>query len=262
MVTRSVFAVGDEKQSIYSFQGAAPELLAAMGDGFADQAAIGQRVFLRSGLETSFRSTPDILRYVDHVFAGPEARRGLVFGADAAEKEVSHTAFRAGQAGRIEVWPLVAEKKGEEPPAWDEPVDAPPPDDPKARLADLVAVQIAAWIGKEPLPARGRSIRAGDILVLVRSRGALSVGIIKRLKQLGVPVAGEDRLALNEQLAVKDLLALGRFCLFPEDDLTLAAVLRSPFCDIDEDALFELASNASAGSALVVRPVEPARGAT
>lgn len=243
---RTVFAVGDEKQSIYSFQGAAPELLSAMGDQIAERAAAGSGVFLRSGMATSFRSTPAVLTFADQVFAPPEAQAGLVFGGGA----VAHRAFRKDQSGLVELWPLVAAERGLEPPPWDEPVDAPPPDDPRARLAELIASAVRGWIGRELLPARGRPIRAGDVLVLVRSRGPLFAQIIKRLKQKRVPVAGEDRLALNAQLVVKDLMALGRFCLFPEDDLTLAALLRSPFCDVDEAALFELAHYRKPGQPL------------
>ncbi|MEO1330087.1 MAG: double-strand break repair helicase AddA [Pseudomonadota bacterium] len=235
---RTLFAVGDEKQSIYSFQGAAPALLAETGRAFRARAAAADRAFEQADMETSFRSTPAILEFVDRVFAPEEARAGLLFGDRTA---VAHRAFRAGQPGRVELWPLVTPRDAGPAPAWDEPIDAPPADDPARRLAGLVARQIADWVGTEPLPARGRKMRAGDVLVLVRKRGPLSVGIIKRLKQLGVPVSGEDRLLLAGQLAVKDLLALGRFCLFPEDDLTLATVLRSPFCDVSEEQLFELA---------------------
>ncbi|MEO1291851.1 MAG: double-strand break repair helicase AddA [Pseudomonadota bacterium] len=234
---RTIFAVGDEKQSIYSFQGAAPEQLDRFGHLFRERATATAAEFVQGGLATSFRSTPTILSFVDRVFEPEAARQGLVFGASS----VRHEAFRATHPGRVELWPLLEAQENEEQPAWDAPVDAPPNDDPKARLAALIAETIKGWIGKEPLRARGRTIRAGDIMILVRGRGALSIGIIKNLKKLGVPVAGEDRLSLPAQLAVKDVLALARFCLFPEDDLTLATVLRSPFCDVSEDLLFDLA---------------------
>ena len=229
--------MGDEKQSIYSFQGAEPRLFAEKGAAFAEMAEASGLYFDRSGLATSFRSVPAILSYVDRVFADPEAAKGLSFGGHG----VIHRAFRQDQPGVVELWPLVKPLEQGEERDWWEPLDAAPPDNPQERLAQLVAAQIRDWIGRETLPARGRAIRAGDILVLVRKRSALSNGIIARLKQFGVPVAGVDRLALGAQLAVKDLLALARFCLNPEDDLTLATVLRSPFCDVSEQMLFELA---------------------
>ena len=56
-----------------------------------------------------------------------------------------------------------------------------------------------------------------------------------------MPVAGADRLKLSSHIAFDDLIAVARFALYPADDLSLAGVLRSPFCDVDEDSLFELA---------------------
>ncbi len=235
----TVFAVGDEKQSIYSFQGAAPELLSEMGARFAASAEAADRPFDRSGLATSFRSAPAILAFVDRVFAPAAARRGLVF----ADEAVRHLAHRSGQPGVVELWPLLLRDGPGEAPPWDAPIDAPAADNPRAALADLVAETISGWIGRERLPARGRTIRPGDVLVLVRRRGALSTGVIKGLKSRGTPVSGADRLSLAKEIAAKDLVALAEICLFPENDLALATILRSPFCDVDEEALFDLAHN-------------------
>ena len=79
------------------------------------------------------------------------------------------------------------------------------------------------------------------MLILVRRRGALFEDILRALKQEGVPVAGADRLALSAHIVFDDLLALARFALFPGDELTLAALLKSPFCGLDDDSLYALA---------------------
>jgi ATP-dependent helicase/nuclease subunit A len=234
---QTIFAVGDEKQSIYSFQGARPEQLAHIGKSMAANAKRLGRPFLMRGLDTSFRSAPEILKFVDTVFEADHARQGL----DRSGRPVSHIAARADAPGLVELWPLTEPEAAGDPPPWYAPLDAPSPQKPERILADKVATQIQRWIGTAYLPSEKRTMRAGDILVLVRKRGALSNGVIKRLKQLGVPVAGQDRLALNQELAVKDLLALGRFCLNPEDDLTCATLLRSPFCAVSEEELFQLA---------------------
>ena len=113
--------------------------------------------------------------------------------------------------------------------------------EPYARLARAIAATIEQWLAAgERLEARDRPLRPGDIMVLVRRRNEFVGELLRALKQRGVPVAGADRLVLTEQLAVQDLVALGRFLLLPEDDLTLAAVLKSPLFDIDEEALFDL----------------------
>src|ERR1700744_5787129 len=83
----------------------------------------------------------------------------------------------------------------------------------------------------------------GDVLILVRKRGGLFEEILRALKHAKIPVAGADRLALSEHIVFDDLLALARFALFPADDLTLAALLRSPFCDVDDESLYRLAKD-------------------
>ncbi|HEX2150384.1 MAG TPA: 3'-5' exonuclease, partial [Stellaceae bacterium] len=114
--------------------------------------------------------------------------------------------------------------------------------EPRTRLARAIAATIAFWLdGGERLEPRGRALQAGDVIVLVRRRNAFVGDLLRALKQRGVPVAGADRLALADELAVQDLIALGRFLLLPEDDLTLATVLKGPLFGFSEDELFQLA---------------------
>ena len=84
-------------------------------------------------------------------------------------------------------------------------------------------------------------MRAGDILVLVRQRGALFEAVISELKKEGIEVAGADRLVLIEHIAVMDLMALADALLCPDDDLALASVLKSPLFGVTEEQLFALA---------------------
>lgn len=237
---RTLFVVGDEKQSIYSFQGAEPAAFGRMRSHFAERLGhLGLRLG-RPDLITSFRSAPAILDFVDAVFAG-DAAHGLTVD----RTPVRHRAHRTGDMGRVDLWPLVPrpERREEEP--WYRPVDAPPLSDAKARLAETVAEHISQMVETESLPARGdgttRPVRPGDILVLVQRRDRLAATIIRRLKSLGVPVAGADRLKLASEIAVQDLLALAKVACLPSDDLSLAALLRSPLCGVSEEELFELA---------------------
>ena len=64
---------------------------------------------------------------------------------------------------------------------------------------------------------------------------------MRALKERGVAVAGADRMRLTEQLAIEDMMALMQFLLLPEDDLTLATVLKGPLFGCDEERLYELA---------------------
>ncbi|KRE09329.1 hypothetical protein ASE63_21730 [Bosea sp. Root381] len=235
---RTVFVVGDEKQSIYGFQGAAP---AAFGE---ERRQLGQRLdaagqrFEPISLNTSFRSAPDIMRAVDAVFAVPEHARGLVF--DGAERPEPHDTVRRGAAGSVDLWPLSANDTGEPPDAWTTPVDAPERRSGTAKLAQRIAATLDAW-RRRGVDDLGNRFLPGDVMILLRQRGALFENIVKALKDAGVPVTGRDRLTLAEHPAVEDLVVLGRALLLPEDDLTLATALKTPLIGLDDDDLLRLA---------------------
>ncbi len=237
---RTVFAVGDVKQSIYGFQGADPNAFLDMRALFAKKAEAARRAWRTVDLNVSFRSVQTVLDAVDATFARPEAADGVALDGGA----IRHQAFRAGQAGLVELWPPVVPRPADDLPAWKPPVERLSGDSPPVRLARLIARRIAHMIRTgETLPARGRAIRAGDVMVLVRRRTSFVDALVRALKELSIPVAGVDRLVLTEHIAVMDLIALGRFLLLPEDDLTLATVLKSPLLGLSEDDLFRLAWN-------------------
>ena len=235
---RSLFAVGDVKQSIYSFQGADPEAFVAANHLFENKARAGRRDWANIALDRSFRSTTAVLAAVDAVVNNTEAADGLDLSADGALK---HRVTRVEDGGLVELWPLVEVETAGAADPWRPPVEPEPAESPKAVLATRIARRIAQMVGSEFLESKGRPVRAGDILVLVRSRDALVEELIRQLKEIGIPVAGRDRMKLTEHLAVMDLMALGEVMLLPEDDLTLATVLKSPLIGYDEEALFALA---------------------
>ncbi len=235
---RTLFAVGDEKQSIFSFQGADPASFAAMRKTFSGRAKDAGLQWRDISLQQSFRSTEQVLEAVDSVFANAQARDGL----SADDMPVRHIAARAGQPGLVEIWPAIAHDAMEPPLPWDAPVDAPARSSPRAQMAARVAGHIAELLRDKPmLPATTAPVKPDDIIVLVRTRNEFFDECIRQLKLRNIPVAGADRMQLLDQLAVLDLMAAGHFALMPEDDLTLAAVLRSPLIGISEYQLFDLA---------------------
>ena len=233
--TRTVFAVGDEKQSIFSFQGADPRQFDVNRQFFIERAKAADRLFADEPLTTSRRSAPEVLTFVDAVFAPPAARRGLT--SDGAE--VRHAALRDTAKGRVELWPTLKPSKEPEPDYW-HPIDVQSETSPVAQLAAQLARQIEQWIGKVKLPGHDEAIKAGDIMILLPRREPFGTEIIRHLKERRVPVAGADRIRLTEQIAIMDLIALGRFVLLPQDNYNLAALLRSPLCAISEEELFSL----------------------
>ncbi len=237
-IRRTLFIVGDEKQSIFSFQGADLDALAEMRAHFAAKAEDAESPLREEPLTRSFRSTAEILAAVDAVFAREEARAGVVF----ADRKVTHSSNREGQAGLVELWPPAEADPHPKPDPWTPPAERQTAAQADERLAAAIAGTIAEWLEcGERLEARDRPIGLGDIMVLVRRRGALVGALARAFKQRGIAIAGSDRLVLTSQMAVMDLIALGQALLLPDDDLTLACVLKGPLVGLDEDALFALA---------------------
>lgn len=234
---RTLFAVGDEKQSIYSFQGAAPAMFAAAGDDFERRAARAGMRWRRVPLMLSFRSVEPLLDAVDRIFSNAERTPGLT----AARAPVRHVAHRAGHSGLVEIWPLEPYQAARAAEPWS-PLAETGASPSVVRLAARIAARIREWLdSREMLPSLGRPIRAGDILILVRKRAPFAPVIISALKARDIGVAGADRLMLTDQIAVQDLVALGSVLTLPEDDLALASVLKSPLFGLDDDDLMTLA---------------------
>jgi ATP-dependent helicase/nuclease subunit A len=242
---RTVFVVGDRKQSIYSFQGADPDEFDRMEREFATKLDDAGLSLARASLEFSFRSSDAILRVVDRTFAG-KAPAGFV-------AELTHRAFHAEKPGRVDLWPVIEPSVDREDRLWSDPVDRKPSTNHSVLLANQVADRIAAML--DPLqpvlipdrdtsggPFRMRPVRAGDIMILMQTRKPLFHEIIRACKARKLPIAGADRLRVGGELAVRDLLALLGFLATPEDSLSLATVLRSPLGGWSEKQLYDLAN--------------------
>jgi ATP-dependent helicase/nuclease subunit A len=239
---RTIFAVGDQKQSIFSFQGAEPDAAREVRDHYKallpEESSFDdpRPPFLDVPLDVSFRSTGAVLKLVDALIAGP-AREGVLDTGQA----LTHGLKRTGQAGLVEVWPRCQPIKLDDPEPWAVPQVTAGTASPLERLAQAIAAKIAAMVkGEELLPSRGRPIRAGDIMVLVRSRDPFVLNLVRALKGQGIAVSGIDRLRLLEDIAVMDLMAFADFLLMPEDDLNLASLLKSPLIGLGEDEVMKL----------------------
>jgi ATP-dependent helicase/nuclease subunit A len=239
---RTIFAVGDQKQSIFSFQGAEPDAAREVRDHYAallpDHSVRDdpRPPFLDVPLDVSFRSTGAVLKLVDAVIAAP-AREGVLDPGQI----LTHGLKRTGQAGLVEVWPRCQPLKADDPEPWAVPQVTAGIASPLERLAQAIAAKIAAMVkGEEMLESRGRPIRAGDIMVLVRSRDPFVLNLVRALKAQKIEVSGIDRLRLLEDIAVMDLMAFADFLLMPEDDLNLASLLKSPLIGLGEDEVMKL----------------------
>ena len=232
-IKRTVFAVGDDKQSIFSFQGAAPLQFAEMKTQFRARFTGAAMGWSELRFESSFRSGAAVLGAVDDVFARPEVFAGLT----ADPVQTVHRSLPDTAPGSVEIWPLFKPGQAREIEGWDAPFDTVTETSPTVRLAAKIAKTINVWTqqGRKP----------GDVLILVRQRGPLFEAIIRALKDANIPVAGADRLVLIEHIAVMDLMVLADALLLPDDDLALATVLRSPLFCFSDEQLFRLAWNRS-----------------
>ena len=231
---RTVFAVGDFKQSIYSFQGANPQTFAESQTQFIRRAGAVQKPFEVIDFALSFRSSRAVLEFVDSVMTADEVS-GL--GNTPYQR---HDVFRTGMAGLVEVWPVQAGAKKADLPMFDAP-DLLVEEDSDTRHAKQIVDHIKALLDGAETDLFGRVIRPQDILILLRRRDSFFALLRAELERANIPVAGADRIVLNNQIEILDLLALGDVCLLPDDDLQLACLLKSPLIGLNEDELFDLA---------------------
>ena len=239
-VERTIFVVGDKKQSIYSFQGADPDGFDRMRDLFRTRMEQAQLPMSVLSLRYSFRSAVPVMRLVDDTFVNrPDHGLGEV---------PDHIAFKDTMPGRVDLWPNVEKVDAPDPTEWFNPVDLLSEDHHNVRLARRIAQEISRMIGTATIPDEDknhqpymRKVRAGDFLILVQRRSDLFHEIISACKDENLDIAGADRLRVGAELAVKDITAVLSFLSTPEDDLSLACALRSPLFSWSEGELHALA---------------------
>ncbi len=244
---RTLFVVGDEKQSIFSFQRAAPEKFGEMRGWFDKKIRTSGERFVPVDINTSFRSVQIVLDAVDSVYKANPGRLGL------SASYLDHIAKREGQAGLVEFWPLYRtvgnDKSGGEEDdqqlslgGWFLPDKLVESQSGSQQMANKIGDMIKNWLDqKEILESYARPIQPGDIMILVRARNAFVGQLVRALKKHKVPVSGVDRMLLVDQIVVQDLCAAAAFALLPDDDLNLASLLKSPLLGVDENTLFKLA---------------------
>jgi ATP-dependent helicase/nuclease subunit A len=241
-IKRTIFSVGDEKQSIFSFQGAAPHEFDRWHREF-------RRNFERADLpwdkdirlSFSFRSGLTILKAVDAVFKDEAIYCSI---HTAANGRPIHEALSDAPPGIVDLWDLAASDEKQDIEGWSAPFDAVSETGAEAKLAARITNAIKDLIDRqEPTGRAGRRrpLRPGDILVLVRRRGKLFDAVLQGLKRAHIPVAGADRLKLTEHIAIIDLMSLADAILMRADELSLAVALKSPLFGLSEEQLFTLA---------------------
>ncbi|ADR52047.1 double-strand break repair helicase AddA [Candidatus Liberibacter solanacearum CLso-ZC1] len=238
---RTLFAVGDEKQSIFSFHGAEPKR-------FFHEKTINKERIISAGqkfstiqLPLSFRSTPEILAAVDKVFSTSENAQGLTED----KQQILHRSNRIGHAGNVQLWEKVISKPNPKQEDWISCFDSVPEETSASILARRIAYTISKMIRSDTIINNGkkRPVHAKDILILVRKRkNNPFIAFLTRflINDHKISVASNDRFVLTDHLAIKDLMALGNFIISQEDDLSLVSLLKSPIFNLSENDIFEI----------------------
>jgi ATP-dependent helicase/nuclease subunit A len=239
-VNRTIFAVGDEKQSIFSFQGAAPHEFDLRRRELKTKFEAAGLKFDPVSFTYSFRSGAAILQSVDHVF-----REEIIYASIHAENTYPvHNSLADAGPSLIDLWELQLPDGKQDIEGWRAPFDAVSVTSPEVRLARRIRAEIRRLVESGTMTGRAgdrRPLRYGDMLVLVRRRGNAFDAVIQALKHANIPVAGADRLKLTEHIAIIDLMNLADALLLPQDDLALAVALKSPLFGLGDEDLFKLA---------------------
>jgi ATP-dependent helicase/nuclease subunit A len=236
---RSVFLVGDVKQSIYRFRRAEPRLFQTA------HVWLQQHLDARSyPLHTSWRSAPAIMQCVNQLFGDNGPLRGLL------HQFTPHDTHLHGLWGTVTILPLsAAEDETLPPPAAStlrNPLMQPRVvrrDERYRHEGEMIAREITRLISAPTPVGTGdcaRPMHYGDVMILVRSRA--HVGEYERaLRQAAIPYIGADRGTLLQSLEVRDMVALLELLITPYSNLSLATVLRSPLFACGDNALMQLA---------------------
>lgn len=237
-IVRTLFTVGDEKQAIYGFQRANPDDFGRARDMFTAAVQQTGQSLRQIPLDTSFRSGPAVLHFVDTLMNLDAVRTGLI----SAPGNITHTPHRQGAGGRASLWPVFYDDTDSESVTG------------MATLVAHITATLRDWLDSQrPLVAKGRAVQPGDILILLRKRGQLQTMLVRSLRQAGIPVNGIDRMHLTDTMVVQDLFHLAKIALQPLDDYSLAGILKSPFIGIDDDTLYHLATSRAADESLWAR---------
>ncbi len=238
---RSVFLVGDEKQSIYSFRRANPALQAQASQWLADR--LGAKA---TPLDLSRRSSQAIIHCVNQIFEQADIST-LMPGF------TTHGTHLDKLPGKVVLCDLFEESE-----QTDDSIEAEASISFRNPLlqarelssrtlrhdeADFIARQIKQLVNSAELMTDSDSVRAmeyGDIMILMRNR--THIGIYEdALKQQGIPFIGNKKGGLLDNLEIRDLNCLLNTLVTPYDNLALAQVLKSPIFNASDDDMILLA---------------------
>jgi ATP-dependent helicase/nuclease subunit A len=225
----TLFAVGDHAQSIYRFRGAEVELFQALRRRVPHEG--------RLGLTRNFRSQPAILDFTNALLAGV---RGQGSGAGTDPCLLDDFERLEAELSQVNPGPCVEF-------LWSPRGDKDAVTQARVAEADCIARRVAAMVnGREALVTEGprdrrtlRPVTRADVVLLFRALTNVELyeAALRRYGLHYYLVGGRTFFAQQE---IYDLLNLLRALENPQDAVSLAGTLRSPFCCLSDESLFVL----------------------
>lgn len=244
---RSIFIVGDEKQSIYSFQGAQPNISQDIFSYFQKKLQDHPKPLLHIDLDSSFRSLSTILEAVDKTFAKEEHKSAIT----KISHFQGHNAIRSG-IGKVEIWPQVTMKKQKETKeyAWNIDFSAQDNYQEQEFYCEYIALKIQSMVENGyQLEGKNRNVQYGDFMILLRNKtNGFDRNLTRFFDKYHIPSSSPSRLKFVDHIIVQDLLSAAKFSLFPYDNLNLCCLLKSPIFNISEEELLEICTQKSSDS--------------
>jgi ATP-dependent helicase/nuclease subunit A len=229
-IERTVFIVGDEKQSIFSFQGARFELFEQKRQLFEEKSRNAKIPFFVVNLNISYRSNPDIIRLVNNLCKDEVIKKSIT-----TAENVEHFVCDRMQnvSGAIDIIEVEIEKKETE-------IFLINDQNKQDGIEYLEATHSAV------LSLKNKGFLNKDIMILMRKRGAkndIMFNLFNYLQKNGISVGSVDKIKINEHIVFYDFLAMLNFFNNPKNDLNLACFLGSIFCNYSFEKIDTLCKN-------------------
>jgi len=233
--SRSVFIVGDEKQSIYSFRRADPRLLNQAGQWLENN------LFAKTfPMDKSRRSSTAVMDLLNSLFKSAYFENRLPGFHD-------HSTFLNEMPGQITLLPIIEKEKSDTEAIYfrnslEEPLLS--DDQPYYREGQQIAEHINHLIRQKTGINSDNGLRPAtysDIMLLVRSRTHVA-DYEQALREANIPYLSNNKGTLFECQEIQDLMALMDVLYTPYNNLALATALRSPIFQCSNDDLISIVS--------------------
>ncbi|MBF8247145.1 MAG: UvrD-helicase domain-containing protein [Rickettsia sp.] len=234
---KSIFIVGDLKQSIFSFQSVDLNYYLQFIKTLEKNFISANCKFISQELFTSYRSAKEINNFVFAVFSNIQEKYPDI------ALPISEIESKKSFEGKIEIWPLYKNQKdiikslsivG---------------NDNIEKLTEEKFLSLANDIynfiedkinSKITLKSQNRIVEESDFLILCRKRSQLTEALQKRFSKSKIKLSSFGKTKIKENIIGQDFMSIAKFLLNPYDELNLASVLKIPSINLTEDELQKL----------------------